>query len=132
MILVDTSVWVDFLSGTPGPERDLLRERLVKDEDVLITGVILMEVLQGIRGPAKRSRTRAGLLACGRVEPHFPGTYETAANIFRTARRRGLTVRSGVDCLIASLAIESRVELLSRDRDFGVIARFTELRLVRP
>jgi predicted nucleic acid-binding protein len=58
-------------------------------------------------------------------------TFITASDIYRSGRRKGFAIRSSVDCLIAAIAIENQIPIWHRDRDFDVIARFTELRAVQ-
>jgi hypothetical protein len=62
--------------------------------------------------------------------PHPPQLYVVAANIYRSDRRRGLTTRSSVGCIIAAIAIENRVQVWHKDRDFAAITVFTELAVV--
>jgi len=116
-VLVDTSVWVDFFNGAPTREAALLG-RLISDEVELVTcGVVIAEFFQGIR----KTRSRAELerqfrdMVC--LEPVEPDTYFAAADLYRELRRRGVTMRSTIDCLIVKLAELHDVLLLARDRD---------------
>jgi hypothetical protein len=61
------------------------------------------------------------------LRPHGLETYETAANLYRTARRRGLTIRRSVDCLIAATCLETGAEIYHNDRDFDALARVSDL-----
>ncbi|HUI55324.1 MAG TPA: PIN domain-containing protein [Bryobacteraceae bacterium] len=123
MILVDTSVWIELLSAK--------RPRDVKEEDLLnfaTCGPVLQELLQGLKPGAPSDAFREMLLAVPVLsDPVSLELYLEAADIYRQGRRRGLTVRSSVDCLIAAIAIENGVPVWHRDRDFSLIARYTAL-----
>ena len=120
-VLVDTSVWADFFNESDTPESRIL-ERLLEDEVELVTcGVIIAEFFQGLR----KSKYLADLerqfrdMEC--LTPKEPETYFASAELYRSLRRKGITVRSTIDCLIARLAEENRALLLSRDRDLDRI-----------
>ena len=129
MVLIDTSAWIEFLrDGDPAVASTV--ERLLAGGAV-VCDVVVMEVLAGARDEAHLMALRR-LVARASVESVQSVDYEFAAQLFRTARRRGLTVRSLVDCLIASVAIRVGVPVLSVDRDFGTLAECSELRRQRP
>lgn len=93
-------------------------------------GPILQEVIQGLRPGAASQAFREALLALPVISDPLPARiYLAAGDIYRQGRRRGLTIRSSVDCLIAAIAIENRVPVWHRDRDFDAIARYTVLAL---
>ena len=126
MILVDTSVWIELLSEKRRP--DLSEEHLVR---FATCGPIAQEVLQGLRPGVQSDAFRQAFLALPVLSDPIPlHLYLAAADIYRVGRRKGITVRSSVDCLIAAIAIENVVPVLHRDRDFGAIARFTALETV--
>lgn len=124
MILVDTSVWIELLNGKLGSklsERDLLQ--------FCTCCPILQEVLQGLRDDTAGDAFRNTLLALPLLSnPLQVGTFISAAEIYRIGRKKGYTIRSSVDCLIAAIAIENRVTVWHRDRDYDAIASFTDLR----
>jgi predicted nucleic acid-binding protein len=93
---------------------------------------VYCEVLQGIRDEDTFQRTRASLLAHPILRPRGLETFETAANLYRMARRRGLTIRRTVDCLIASTCLEAGAEIYHNDRDFDALARVSDLAIYRP
>jgi predicted nucleic acid-binding protein len=124
MILVDTSIWIDLING----------KLIVNEPDVLLrfrtTGPILQEVLQGLRQNRKADSFKESFLAIPRLcDPMTWDIYEQAAEIYREGRRRGLTIRSPIDCLIAAVAIENDMPVWHRDRDFPAIASFRPLKL---
>jgi predicted nucleic acid-binding protein len=120
-VLVDTSVWVDFLNGYPSPERDTLRTLIEGHEDICTCGVIVAEVFQGLRREksrlelAEQFRNLRFVEASG-IEPHL-----RAATLYRELRARGITIRSTIDCLLAVLAEEYGCHLLAKDRDLTAI-----------
>jgi len=120
-VFVDTSVWVDFFNGYDGREAVTLT-RLIEDEVDLVTcGVVVAEILQGIR----RQSTLAALQQqFGQMEwltPREPETYLAAAQLFRQLRAKGITIRSTIDCIIAILAKANNALLLAKDRDLRAI-----------
>jgi predicted nucleic acid-binding protein len=125
MILVDTSVWIELLTPT--------RKHAIEEHELLnfaTCGPILQEILQGLRPGAASDALRAALLALPVLSNPLPTSlFLTAAEIYRTGRRRGLTIRSSIDCLIAAIAIGNSVPVWHRGRDFTAIARFTALEI---
>ena len=100
------------------------------DGDIAICDAIRMEVLAGARDESHLEALR-GLLARASVLPTEPAHYDEAARLYRRCRREGETVRRLIDCLIAAVAIGAGVPVLHRDDDFDVLARHTELDIVR-
>ena len=131
MVLVDTSVWIEvFRKGT----RFRLESAVATDEVVTCLPV-LQEVLQGFRDERAFALARDAMISFPIVEsPLRTEVVLEAANLYRAARRAGLTIRSGVDCLIAACAIRNGLTVLHQDRDFEVLARISSLesRLVLP
>ena len=128
MVLVDSSAWVEYLRATRSPV-DVRVTEMVGVEAYAITDVVLAELMMGALTGQDLYRIRR-LADSGRffaVRPLFD--YETAADIYRTCRRGGVTPRSLADCLVAAVAINNDLEVLSADRDFAVIAEHTPLRL---
>lgn len=130
MILVDTSVWIDFLRGKDSEHRYLLRRLIEKEEDICLTEIILTEILQGIRDDALYETTKEYLLEFPMIKPKGTETYIKAAEIFRKSRKQGMTIRKTIDCIIAAIAQENNLALLHNDSDFEVIKRFSGLRTV--
>jgi predicted nucleic acid-binding protein len=128
-ILVDTSVWIDFFRGTSSRENLLFKECLQRRERIFITGIIAQEVLQGVREDSQHQSVLNYLLLFPKIEDAF-ADYLAAANIYRSLRKRGLTIRSPVDCLIAALAIKHKVALLHKDSDFALISHHFPLSTV--
>jgi predicted nucleic acid-binding protein len=126
LILVDSSVWVDFFSSSPGRAGHELRRMIEQAEPFALTGVIVTEILQGLTREVSHIE---GLLASwDMLEPRGFSTYREASTIFRLARSKGYSLTT-IDTLIAAIALENRAVLFSLDKDFSRIARFTQLRL---
>jgi predicted nucleic acid-binding protein len=127
MILVDTSTWIEILSKKLPralPERELLR--------FCTCGPIIQEVLQGLRSDPRSDEFCEAFLALPVLSDPIPlQLFLSASEIYRQGRKRGITIRSSIDCLIAAVAIDNRVPVLHRDRDFDAIAQYTGLELVR-
>lgn len=121
MILVDTSVWIEWLRSADGRPARLL-DRLLDEEDLALAPVVLQELLQGARGPRELAALRAHFAALP-VLPASATTYAEAGALYARCRWRGFTPRSPHDCLIAQIAIEHKVPLLHDDRDFVAIRR---------
>ncbi len=131
MVLIDTTVWIDFFAGRELPHVSVL-ERLIKNrEDICICGIILTEVLQGIREKSEFRKTRE-LFNAMIFLPMRYSVFLFAAEVYRTLRRKGITIRNSVDCMIASVAIENDIMLLHNDKDFKPIEKHLGLKVVIP
>ncbi len=131
MILVDTSVWIDFLNGRKTPHRKFLHDLLESDEDICLSESILMEILQGIREDKLHREIKNYLLAFTVLNSIPVESYIHASNIYRMCRKKGLTIRKAADCLISAVAIENNVHLFHNDSDFNKIAKFTSLKIIK-
>jgi predicted nucleic acid-binding protein len=129
LILVDSSVWIDFFSSSPGQAGDELRRMIEEAEPFALTGVVVTEVLQGLT--RDESRIEHYLSMWEMLEPSGFSTYREAASIFRRARSKGISLTT-IDTLIAAIAIERDASLFSLDKDFVRVERITPLRLYRP
>lgn len=121
-VLVDTSVWVDFFNGFPSREAEALSKLIDDEVEVLTCGVIVSEVLQGIRDSGAVETLTFHFQDMEWLSPEEPQTYVKAADVFRNLRATGITIRSTIDCLIAVLAHEHGAFLLAKDRDMRLIA----------
>jgi predicted nucleic acid-binding protein len=128
-ILVDTSVWIDFFRRISSRETELFKQALERREPIFIAGIIAQEILQGIRQDSQHRSVLQYFLLFSKIDDEF-GDYLAAANIYRSLRKRGLTIRSPVDCLIAALAIKENISLLHNDSDFTTIARHFPLLVI--
>ena len=129
MILVDSSVWIDFFSGRATRETELLAS-LIKRRVLLIGDLILIEVLQGFRGDAELRDARAALgsLPCAAMV----GEEIALASVmnYRALRQRGITVGGTIAVIIATFCIENGHVLLHADRDFETLREHLGLRTI--
>jgi len=126
LILVDSSVWIDFFSSSPGRAGNELRRIIEEAEPFALTGVVVAEVLQGLT--RDESRVEEYLAMWEMLEPSGFSTYREAAVIFRLARSKGISLTT-IDTLIAAIAMEHDASLFSLDKDFSHLGRVTSLRL---
>ncbi|MGB7101039.1 MAG: PIN domain nuclease [Xanthobacteraceae bacterium] len=122
MIVVDSSVWIDFLNGRHLAHVRKLRTRL-GTEEIVIGDLMLCEVLQGLENEAAARAVEDFLRRFDIVSMAGDAIAVVAARNFRYLRRRGVTVRKTIDLLIGTWCIENRVPLLHNDRDFVPMAR---------
>ena len=130
MILVDTSVWVDYFNGQATTETDLLDDILGR-EPVLIGDLVLTEILQGFRRDADYRKARTLL---DTLELRVLGGRQialAAADNYRVLRRRGITPRKTIDMIIGTYCLVHNLELLHADHDFDVLENAFGLRVVR-
>ncbi len=130
MILVDTSVWIDFFDHPNTKYAKELKSLIEKDEDICLIDLILTEILQGIRNEkifnqVKEDLTKFTILRANNLE-----LYIKAANIYRACRKKGKTVSKTIDVIIAAITIENNLVLFHKDRDFDLIADCTELKVL--
>lgn len=128
MIMIDSSVWVDLLRDTTGRKVKRLGE-VIDSRDVVLGRFTELELLQGARDESEWDLLSRYLATQSYLEPG-PETWANAARIYFDLRRTGKTVRSTIDCALAQLAIDHKVLLVHRDRDFEVIATVRPLQQV--
>jgi predicted nucleic acid-binding protein len=129
MIVVDSSVWIDFLKGHSTPEVARL-SILLGTEPLLVGDVILLEVLQGVRSETDAKRVEAALRRFDVVPMLDPDLAMIAATHYRRLRTLGITVRKTIDLIIGTFCIVRGHALLTADRDFAPMAEHLELTLV--
>jgi predicted nucleic acid-binding protein len=119
-VLIDSTVWIDFLRGRENEVTAKLEKCIRDRDDLYCCGFIVTEVLQGIREEKEYAETRkrfAELLYL----PDDRSTFELGATIYRELRRKGVTIRNSIDCLIAAVVVQNGVSFLENDRDFRFI-----------
>ncbi|MBI4332387.1 MAG: PIN domain nuclease [Chloroflexi bacterium] len=121
MILVDTSVWIDFFRGVDSEHCNVLRDLIARESDLCLVDIILMEILQGVREDGRFEQLKSYLREFPVYSAGDISTFIRAAQIYRACRKKGKPVRRTVDCIIASIAIENGLELLHNDADFATI-----------
>ncbi|MCH2394090.1 PIN domain nuclease [Oceanibaculum sp.] len=121
MILVDSSVWIDFFNGRLTPAVERLRA-YIETDDIAIGDLMLCEVLQGFRTEADAQRAERALTALIVLDLVTPERAILAAAQYRGLRRRGITIRKTIDLLIGAYCISTGTPLLQDDRDFLPVA----------
>jgi predicted nucleic acid-binding protein len=129
VVIVDTTVWIDYLRGAENPQTRWL-DRELQQKRIGLTDLILCEVLQGIREESAFVRVRADLLKFQVFETGGRGLAVAAARNYRELRQRGYAVRKTIDCLIATFCLRGKHELLHRDHDFDCFEKVLGLRVV--
>lgn len=131
MLVVDSTVWVDYFNGVQNPHTDYLYNAL--DSIPIVVGdLILAEVLQGFRDDVHFEQARRALEKFTVVSMVSPDLAVKSARNYRSLRRMGITVRKTIDSLIATWCIEHEYPLLHRDSDFDGYERYLGLRVVHP
>lgn len=130
MVVVDTTVWIDFFAAKGTPEVEELEREIREGGDVCTCGLILVEVLQGIREDKTYQQIPLRfedliLLPMGRDD------FIKAADIYRSLRRKGITIRKPIDCMIAAVCIAHDVPLLHNDRDFDPMEKHCGLKTMK-
>ncbi len=131
MVIVDSSVWIDYLNDKMNGQTAWLDNSIGQCE-IGLTSLILCEVLQGIRYDRRFRETREQLLTFSVFEAVGASLAIAAAQNFRILRRRGATVRKMVDCVIATFCIQEGHQLLHHDSDFEPFEKHLGLRVVHP
>ena len=117
MVLVDSSVWIDFFNGTACAETDKLNE-ILGLEEVVIGDLILAEVLQGFRSDTNYKAAKNVLTSLTVHDLLGKDLAIKSANNFRKLRKKGITIRKTADVIIATYCIENKIPLLFTDKDF--------------
>lgn len=117
MILVDSSVWIDFFNGTACAETDKLSE-ILGLEEVVIGDLILAEVLQGFRSDTDYKTAKNVLTSLTVYDLLGKDMAIKSAGNFRKLRKKGITIRKTADVIIATYCIENKIPLLFTDKDF--------------
>ncbi len=132
-IIVDTSVWIDFFASRNTAETTLL-EGYLKDDftDVALADLILCEILQGIKNSSQEAEIRHNLLLLPIFSTGGTRLAIAASSNYRKLRAKGFTVRSTIDCLLATFAMENNYHFLHNDRDFVPFEEHLGLKVIKP
>jgi len=122
MILIDTSIWINVLGKKQSASYTNELQELIAGRDIALTRFQQLELLQGCKSEKEWLRLSEYLEGQDYLETRS-STWKSAARIFYELRKKGITVRSPIDCCIAQIAIERRLLLIHDDRDFDVIAK---------
>ena len=131
MVIVDSSVWIDYLRGVHNSQTAWL-DNSIGQLDIGITGLILCEVLQGVRNEPMFLRVCDYLSRYEVFETGGVGLSVASARNYLALRQRGFAIRSTIDCFIATFCIEEGHTLLHRDRDFDLFESHLGLQVLHP
>ena len=131
-VLVDTSAWVEYLRATGRAHHHWVRDAVAREIPLAWTDPVLYELTAGARTTARSDQLRALLARGPLLAVAGLRDWEDAARLYRTARSKGSTVRSTVDCLIAAVAVRTATPVMARDRDYDALEKICDLQLVRP
>jgi predicted nucleic acid-binding protein len=131
VVIVDTTVWIDYFQGVPNPETEWL-DAALEQQRLGLVDLILCETLQGVRDESVARDVERQLLKLEVFETGGVELAREAERNYRTLRSRGHTVRKTIDCLIATFCLRERLSLLHRDRDFDPFEKYLALSVVRP
>jgi predicted nucleic acid-binding protein len=129
MIVVDTSVWIDVLNDNATEVASRCVELIESGEPIALTDVIFTEILQGLGSEEDVRLVEEHLRAFPILSLDGLADFALAAELYRSARRVGITLRKTLDCLIAAPCIRTGAPLLHADADFDRLATCTALRL---
>ena len=131
-LIFDTSVWIDFLRNKTTPEVHLLGNYIENNHPVILIPTIIQEVLQGIRDDSQYRQIKDILSYFTILQLPPVQAAIGAAELYRSLRKKGLTIRKSNDCLIAFYAIEFSIPLAHSDNDFDVISSQSKLKIWKP
>jgi predicted nucleic acid-binding protein len=127
LILIDASAFIDFLNRTGSREDILIEQLILNNDDIVLADITLTENIQGIKTDREYREVKASLLIFPILSLKSPDSYIAVAELFRKCRKKGFTIRSTVDLLIAQIAIEHDAILLHNNRDFEAIAQVCDI-----
>ncbi|HLF74882.1 MAG TPA: PIN domain nuclease [Anaerolineales bacterium] len=131
MLVIDSTVWIDYFNGVENSQTDYL-DQIADKTPILIGDLTLAEVLQGFREDADFEKARRALGRYIQVAMVDPGLALQSARNFRLLRRKGITVRKTIDSLIATYCIENEHDFLHNDSDFDGYEKHFGLKVVHP
>jgi len=131
MLIVDSTVWIDYFNGLESPQTNYL-DQIVDRTPILVGDLILAEILQGFRDDSDFEAARRALSKYIQVEMVNTELALQSARNYRLLRRKGITVRKTIDSLIATYCIENEHDLLHNDNDFDGYEKYLKLRVVHP
>jgi predicted nucleic acid-binding protein len=127
-VLVDTSVWIDFFNENTSRESDILQELIENNDVVYICPAVYQEILQGIRNEKTFKEIKIILQDFSMLGFEIMEVTNIAIEIFRSLRKKGITIRKSNDCLIAAYAVLGDLYLLYKDRDFSEMTKGIKLK----
>jgi hypothetical protein len=129
VIVVDTSVWIDVLNEKDSPQALRCVELIERGEPIALTDIVFTEILQGFRSEREARLVEGHMKAFPMLRLDGLEDFALAAQLYRRARRAGVTIRKTLDCLIAAPCVRTGAPILHSDADFDRLAECTSLRL---
>jgi len=126
VILVDTSVWIDYFNGRESGKTNTLDAALA-DDTVAIGDIILLEILQGFKHDKDYNRAKNTLSTLGQYEMLGRNMVTKCADNYRMLRKKGITIRKTTGIIIATFCIDNKLPLLYSDRDFAPFTKYLNL-----
>lgn len=127
MLLIDTSIWIEVLRDKSKIKAAKLKT-IIANRNYYLPIFTKMELLQGCKDEAEWNKLSLYLRNQDYLEPNYDSIWEDSARLYFELRRKGITVRSNIDCAIAVTAISNNLILYHQDRDFEAIAKYTVLK----
>ena len=131
MVIIDTTVWIDYFNGIQTPQTDWLDTELERQR-LGLTDLILCEILQGVKTEEQAKETQRELMKFEVMPMSGVELAATAAQNYRKLRVKGRTVRKTIDCLIATFCLVNGFTLLHNDRDFDPFEEILGLQVIHP
>lgn len=131
MMLIDSSVWIDYFNGTITPQTNHL-DKILGVEEIVIGDLILAEVLQGFRLDKDDNAAKEAMYTFPILHLVGKDMALKSADNYRFLRKRGVTIRKTLDCLIATFCIEHTLDILHADSDFDPFEQHLHLNVVHP
>jgi predicted nucleic acid-binding protein len=129
-LIIDSSVWIDgFNPKIQTPEKELLKQLIVNDYSIYLCPIIYQEVLQGVTENKTFEEMKFLLQQYRMVDIDLMNATNYAIDLYRHLRKKGITIRKSIDCLIASYAILGNMYILHNDKDFAQIAKESKLKI---
>jgi predicted nucleic acid-binding protein len=129
-LIVDSSVWIDgFNPRIQTPEKELLKQLIVNDYPIYLCPIIYQEVLQGVKEDKTFEEMKFILQQYRMVDIDLIDATNYAIDLYRHLRKKGITIRKSIDCLISSYAILGNMYILHNDKDFTQIAKESKLKI---
>ncbi|MCB0551478.1 MAG: PIN domain nuclease [Phaeodactylibacter sp.] len=129
-VLVDTSVWVQFFNGIESPQVEYLKQGIQEDHPLYLCPIIIQEILQGIRSDQDYENVKDSILAFPILDWDPIEASIATAQLYRSLRKKGVTIRKSNDCLIGAFAQKFDLAVLHEDRDFSIMAEQGVIRVV--
>jgi predicted nucleic acid-binding protein len=131
-LIIDSSVWIDgFNPKTNTPEKEILKQLIQNDYPIYLCPIIYQEILQGIREEKAFIKMKTILQQYRMLNLDLMYVTNHAVDLYRHLRKKGITIRKSVDCLIASYAIIADMHILHSDNDFTQIAKESKLMIYK-